>query len=330
MAGKLQLPLAEADGLAFKALRKLGYGEDHAKTIRHHLIDSELRGFGIAGLARILSIADRLAGSQPATTTRLTREAPATAHIDGQDTLGYLVGYEATQLAIKKCKEVGVSVVGANGTYFTGMLSYYAEMAAAEDLVTVIASNSTPWVAPEGTYMPLLGTNPFCIGIPSNATPIIYDIGTSKIIHAQVMLAQRLGQELPPDTAFNSEGHMTTDPFAALSGALTGWGGAKGSGLALAVQLLGVVAGSPALPGNLENFGFLIMVVNPAMFRPMDEFKQEVGKMVDAMHAAFSVTGTPLRVPFERSDKIRAERRASGYIEVEAGIVERLQALISS
>ncbi|MCJ1299331.1 hypothetical protein MMC08_002123 [Hypocenomyce scalaris] len=330
MAETLQLPLDEADDLALKSLRKLGYDGDQAETIRHHLIDSELRGFGIAGLARILSIADRLAGSQPATTTKLTREAPAAAQIDGQDTLGYLVGYEATQLAIKKCREVGVSVVGANGTYFTGMLSYYAEMAAAEDLVTVIASNSTPWVAPEGTYTPLLGTNPFCVGIPSNGTPIIYDIGTSKIIHAQVMLAQRLGQELPPDTAFNSEGLMTTDPHAALSGALAVWGGAKGSGLALAVQLLGVVAGSPALPANLEDFGFLIMVVNPAMFRPMDEFKQEVAKMVDAMHAAPSVTGSPLRVPFERSDKMRAERRASGYIEVKAGVVERLQALISS
>jgi LDH2 family malate/lactate/ureidoglycolate dehydrogenase len=56
---------------------------------------------------------------------------------------GYLVGYEATELAIKKCKQVGVAVVGASGTYYTGMLSYYAEMAAAEDLVTVIASHCT-------------------------------------------------------------------------------------------------------------------------------------------------------------------------------------------
>jgi LDH2 family malate/lactate/ureidoglycolate dehydrogenase len=128
MESKVNLPLDDAEKLAIDSLRKVGYNEEQAKTISHHLIDSELRGFGIAGLARILSIADRLNGSKPATTTKITKDALATAQIDGQDTLGYLVGYEATELAIKKCKQAGVAVVGANGTYYTGMLSYYAEM----------------------------------------------------------------------------------------------------------------------------------------------------------------------------------------------------------
>lgn len=210
------------------------------------------------------------------------------------------------------------------------MLSYYAEMAAAEDLVTVIASHCTAWVAPEGTYKPLVGTNPFAIGIPSSSTPVIYDIGTSKIIHAQVVLAKRLGEELPPDTAWDAEGEMTTDPTAALSGALAVWGGAKGSGLALSVQLLGILAGAPALPPALEDFGFLIMMINPAMFTELSEFKSEVDKMIDAWHSAPSTSGAPMRVPFERSNKMRAERRASGFIEVESGVVERLRTLISS
>lgn len=159
---------------------------------------------------------------------------------------------------------------------------------------------------------------------------MIYDIGTSKIIHAQVLLARRLGKELPPDTAYNADGEMTTDPHQALAGALTVWGGAKGSGLALAVQLLGIVAGAPALPPNLENFGFLIMMINPAMFSPLEEFKSEVDKMIDGWHAAPSLSGDPMRVPFERSNKQREERRASGYIEVEHGVVERLRKLVDS
>lgn len=123
---------------------------------------------------------------------------------------------------------------------------------------------------------------------------------------------------------------MTTDPHQALAGALAVWGGAKGSGLALAVQLLGIVAGAPALPPNLENFGFLVMVINPAMFTPLEEFKSEVDKMIDAWHAAPSLSGSPMRVPFERSNKLRSENRANGYIEVEAGVIEKLRTLISS
>ena len=66
------------------------------------------------------------------------------------------------------------------------------------------------------------------------------------------------------------------------------------------------------------------------MFRPLAEFKEEVEKMKDAWHAAPSVTGIPMRVPFERSSKIRAERRASGYIDVDPGVLERLKAMVSS
>ena len=136
-------------------------------------------------------------------------------------------------MAIEKAKQVGVSVVGVNGTWYTGMLSYYAEMAAKEDLTAVIASNCTAWVAPEGGHKPMFGTNPFCVGFPSGGTPIIYDIGTSKIIHADILLAKRLGRDLPPGSAFNSEGEPTLNPQEALEGAMTVWGGFRGSGLAI-------------------------------------------------------------------------------------------------
>lgn len=120
MLGKQQVTVQDARALAKESLHRLGYSSDQASIIADHLIDSELRGFGIAGLARILSIADRLKDARPATTTKITSDALATGQIDGQDTLGYLVGYEATKLAIDKCKACGVSVVGANGTWYTG------------------------------------------------------------------------------------------------------------------------------------------------------------------------------------------------------------------
>lgn len=121
MTDKQHISIQDAIALANESLRRLGYNESQSNIIADHLIDSELRGFGIAGLARILSIADHLKGKRPATETKNTRDAPATAQIDGQNTLGYLVGYEATKLAIEKCKTSGVAVVGANGTWYTGI-----------------------------------------------------------------------------------------------------------------------------------------------------------------------------------------------------------------
>lgn len=325
----MKISVEEAEHLATKALLRLGYTTDDTKIICDHLLDSELRGYGIAGLARILSIADRLGTNTPSHAFEVTKDEATTAQIDGKDTLGYLIAYKATEMAIQKAKTMGVAAVGANNTYYTGMLSYYAEMAAAQDLVTIIASNASPWVAPEGTHKALLGTNPFCVGIPTDNVPIIYDIGTSRIIHAQVLLAQRTGKPLPPDTAFDAEGNPTTDPAEALNGALAIWGGAKGSGLAIAVQLLGILAGSPALPPNLQDFGYFIIAVDPAKFRPIQEFKSEVGNLIEAFHSTQSASGLgSLRLPFERSNRVRDQTRADGGFEVDEVVVTKLKALI--
>lgn len=328
----MKISIETGTNLAYDALQKLGYDAAESAIIGDHLIDSELRGYGVAGLARILSIADRQNDDRSLPTeATVTRDAPATAQLDGNDTLGYLVAHQATRIAMQKAEKVGVAVVGVNNTYYTGMLSYYAEMAAAKDLVAVIASNCTPWVAPEGGYKPMFGTNPFCIGFPTSSTPVIYDIGTSKIIHANIMLAKRLGKDLPPDSAFNDQGQYTTSPQEALEGAMAVWGGPRGSGLAIAVQLLGVVAGSPALPPNLEDFGFLVMLINPAMFRPMEEYKREVDEYVTRMKESPSLPGkAALRMPFERSNATRAQAREAGEFEVEEVVVAKLKALIGA
>jgi hypothetical protein len=84
---------------------------------------------------------------------------------------------------------------------------------------------------------------------------VIWDVGTSAIIHAEVTLARRLGQLLPAGVAFDSDGQPTRDPAAALAGAFAAWGGHKGSGLGIVVQLLGIMAGSPPIPPDLAGFG---------------------------------------------------------------------------
>jgi L-2-hydroxycarboxylate dehydrogenase (NAD+) len=169
---------------------------------------------------------------------------------------------------------MGIAIVAACSTWTTGMLAYYAEKAAKEDLVTIITANPTRWVTIEGGYKGLNGTNPICMGFPSSGTPVILDIATSKILHADIVLAQRLGTEMPPDSAFNEDGELTTDPYEVFAGSIAPWGEHKGSGLASMVQLFGVLAGSPAFPPALKEFGFSIIAIDPGRFRPIDEYKE--------------------------------------------------------
>jgi LDH2 family malate/lactate/ureidoglycolate dehydrogenase len=322
----MRLTVREAHGIVARAMAALGHDAAESAIIADHLIDCELRGAAYGGLARAISIAERFARTgdrrQP---IRVLHETPVSARIDGGDNIGYVVAHRAMNIAIEKAEVSGIAVVGANNTWYTGMLSFYAEMAAAHGLVSMIASNASPWVAPYGATEGRLGTNPICFGFPGADQPVIYDIGTSAIIHAEVTLAQRMGEPLPENVAYDSSGQPTCDPAAALSGAFATWGGHRGSGLAIAVQLLGILAGSPAIPGELEDFGCLIVAIRQDLMGPTEMFRENVAEFGRAVRSARPVEGgTAVRMPFDRSRRERAERLSKDRIEVDDRVAGRL------
>ena len=322
----MRLALSEARSLVESVLVTLEHSEADARIIADHLIDCELRGLQYGGLPRLVSIAERLqrtgTSREPVT---VVHETPVSARLDGKDNLGYLVGYRATEIAIAKALDTGLAVVGANETWYTGMLSWFAEMAAARGLVSMSASNATAWVAPHGGTEGRFGTNPICFGFPSTGDPVIWDIGTSAIMHAEVVLAGRLGTPLPDGVAFDADGSPTTDPAAALSGAFAPWGGHKGSGLGHVVQLLGMLAGSPPEPPVLAGFGFLIVVMKPDLMMPEAEYREMVTQYAELVRNTRPVEGgSAVRMPFDRSAADRRARTAAGVIEVDERIHARL------
>lgn len=323
------LSVDEARRLGARALGALGLDEAESAIAVDHLLDCELRGLGYAGLARILSIADRLARVPvDGPGMRITRETPVSAQLDGADRLGYLVGRRASEIAIEKARASGLAVVAANRTWYTGMLSYYAEMITGAGLVAMIASNATPWVAPYGGTESRFGTNPICFGFPTGGVPVIWDIGISEIIHAQVVLARRTDQTLPEGVAYDAAGAPTQDPVAALSGAFRAWGGHRGSGLGVVVQLLGVLAGSPALPPELAEFGMVVLALRPDLFGDAEDFQSRVNDYVAALRSTRPLTpDVPVRVPFERSARVRAQRLTQDRLEVPQTVLEAVSRL---
>lgn len=325
----MQISIDGARALLEAVMRRQGHTEAEAVVIADHLLDSELRGLRQGGLARAISICERIARTGTARRPiRIEHETPVSARIAGGDNVGYLVGRRATEVAIEKASRSGIAMVGANDTWYTGMLSYYAEMAVAKGLVAMIASNASAWVAPHGATDGRFGTNPMCFGFPSTGTPVIWDVGTSIIIHADATLARRLGQTIPHGVAYDAAGRLTTDPAAALGGALVNWGGAKGSGLGLAVQLLGIMSGSTTIPQELSGFGFLIVLMNPDLLCAAGDFPGRVAEYVDWVHTARPADpDVAVRVPFERSAQDRARMIAGGVIDVPDVIHASLAAL---
>src|SRR5215470_500747 len=322
----MQLKVKQAHQLLIRIMSALGHDAADSGLIADHLIDCELRGLAYGGLARAISIAERISHTgDRRRPIRIAHETPVSAQIDGGDHLGYIVAHRATAIAIEKALATGIAVVGANDTWYTGMLSYYAEIAAARGLVSMIASNASPWVAPHGATEGRFGTNPICFGFPSAGEPVIWDIGTSAIIHAEATLAKRLSQSLPDGVAFASDGQPTRDPATALAGAFAAWGGHKGSGLGIVVQLLGIMAGSPPIPPDLAGFGFVIVAMRPDLLGPAETFRQNVSAYAQAVRSARPVAGgDPVRMPFDRSRQDRRRRLAADRIDVPDVLFEQL------
>jgi len=322
----MRLTIREAHGLAARVMAALGHDAADAGLIADHLIDCELRGLHYGGLARAISIAERIERQgDHRRPINILHQTPVSARIDGGDHIGYVVAHRTTTLAIEKAEAAGISVVGAGNTWYTGMLSYYAELAASRGLVSMIASNASPWVAPHGATEGRLGTNPICFGFPSADKPVILDIGTSAIIHAEVTLARRLGSELPENVAFDRDGLPTRNPVAALAGAFAAWGGHKGSGLGIVVQLLGILAGSPPIPPELAGFGYLIVAMRPDLMGPAETFRENVSAFANAVRSARPVAGgSPVRMPFDRSRRQRQRRLVEDAIEVPDVLIAQL------
>ena len=321
------LTLTDAHGLVVAAMTKAGHIPDEAAVIADHLLDCELRGLTFGGLARAVSIVERIrAAAEAPRPIRVSAETPVAATIDGGDQVGYLVGMRALDLAVAKARAQGMAVVGARNTWYTGMFSYYLEKAAVAGLAGMIAGSGPAVVAPHGGTEGRFGTNPIAFGFPATPAPVIWDIGTSAVMYGEVVLKARLGEKLEAGQAYDATGAPTLDPVAALDGAFGVWGGHKGSGLAMVVQLLGMMSGASAAPPGISDCGFFVLLVDPAALTDADDYRRRVTEYAASIRATRPVEGgSAVRVPFDRSVACREEALRRGTVEVPDTVVVALR-----
>lgn len=321
-----ELTINEVTDLALGVIRSLGYEDD---AIVDHLMDCELRGLAYGGLARALTLHERLTSTgRTADNPQVVHETAMSARIDGADEVGYLVASKATEMAIEKARAHGLSIVGAANTWCSGMSSYYLERVAAKGLIGIAIASGGPLVAPYGSTEAKLGTNPVAVVFPTNDGPIIWDIGTSAIMLAEATLATRTGQQIEPGLAYAPDGSPTQHPSAALKGAFAVWGGHKGSGLAVMTQMLGFLAGATVEPGYLTDHAYLIIAIDPAILGDAEAVLDNASEFVDRIRKARPLhEGSPVKLPFDGSRERRQTSLDRGWIEVDEVIVEQARAI---
>ena len=324
----MQLSIKDATDLAVRALTHAGMAAHAAKVVADHLVDANLCGHEFSSLPRLLAIADELRKKPPPGDIRVVRENRCSAVIDGGDNVAYVVSITAIDKAVEICKDAGVAVVCANNTWFSGRLAYYVERVARQGFVALHTTNSTARVAPYGGIDRVLGTNPVAVAFPSDDDPLVIDIGTSSTSWGDAELARAKGELLPEGVAVDAQGRVTTDPVAALAGAFLPWGGHRGSGLALAVQLFGVLAGSAPVIDDVSNYGLFFLVIDPDVLMTAGEFKARVSELRRTIKSTRPMKGASrVRVPGDASLQRRKEALAAGVVNLDERVYRRILTL---
>lgn len=318
--------------MAGELLCRSGLSDEDARIVADCLDEAELRGRPTHGLVRIPGLMQILRETEARKTAeghadlRLAVDEGHYALLDGGNNLGYLAAVRGMSVAIERAQAHGTATVGVFNTNHSGMLGYYALMAAQEDLISLVVCNCSPLMTAYGSVEKIFGTNPIAIAIPSADGPILLDMSTAAFTYGDLIVALTQGRPLPEGVAIDENGNPTTDPEAAQRGGLLPFGGHKGHGLAFVIQLLaGPLVRSSTIPEPGQNYGLLMLVINPSIFRPLKEFKDEAHHLITALKALTPVPGfDEILYPGERGERDRRRRLSEG-IEVDTALWQELK-----
>jgi ureidoglycolate dehydrogenase (NAD+) len=300
-----------------------GMRADGAATLAEVLVWANLRGVDSHGAVRIPSYLDQIRKGEfdPKAQPTLRELLPATFMLDCAKAAGPVSMIAAAAHAIAIADKYGVGVGLVCDTAHTGAIGRYAHWVAERGYAALAMVAGPLFMAYHGAKVTSLATSPIAIGIPGpqDRDPLVLDMATSVTAAGRIRQAAAEGKPIPEGAAIDAQGNPTTD--AAKAATLLPLGGPKGSGLSLMFECLtGVLASMPiittlaGLTGpKLPLSNAILIVVNIANFRPLADFRRDVGLLVEVVKGLPRREGfDELMLPGERGGREAELRRRNG------------------
>ena len=277
-----------------KILMHVGVSEANAKLVTDNLVTADLRGVSSHGVARLPVYIKRiqLGLINPNPNPKVIKSTSTTVLIDGDNGLGQINVTDGVNRAISIAQENGQSMVGIKNTNHIGICADYVLKVAKEGMIGFCVGNASAHMAPWGGIRPILGTNPISVGVPAGRFPaIVLDMATSTVARGKILLAAKKGDKIPLGWALDKDGNPTEDAEKARFGTVLPFGGPKGYGLSLLVDILaGVLTGAnfgskvPSMTEDFEtplNLGAFISVFRIDNFMSLKQFEERIEELIN-------------------------------------------------
>lgn len=235
------LTIAALQDLVARIFRRAGLSETQAAAVARTITAGERDACKSHGIYRIEGNLRTLRAGKvnPEAVPVLRDDGSAVLRVDAQGGFSPLAFDIGAPALADRARQLGLAALVINDcTHFSAL---WPEVEALTDLglAALALCPSYAAVAPAGGTEALLGTNPFAFGWPRpNQPPYVFDFATSVAARGEIELHRRAGKPLPEGWAIDAQGAPTTDPAAALEGALLPFGGHKGSAISTMIELL--------------------------------------------------------------------------------------------
>jgi len=307
---------------------RAGISKQDADIIAGSLVEADLRGVDSHGVVRMPIYLKRVekAMINPHAEMKLDMDLGHMCLLDGSNHFGAVIGQRALELSVERAKKHGISVIGVKHSNHFGTGAFYVQQATAENLALIVMSNASQTMPPTGGIRPFIGTNPIAVGVPTkHDPPYLLDMATSVVARGKIIVAAQKNEAIPEGWAVDKEGNPTTDPFAALDGAVLPLGGPKGYGISMFIDIFSGVmtgAGFGKTVNNMyenwnvpQNVGHMFIAIDIDRFMPIEQFKDRIDQYIQDIKGEPKAPGvSEIYIPGELEFYRKQKRMKEGIV----------------
>ncbi|MEL6957584.1 MAG: Ldh family oxidoreductase [Pseudomonadota bacterium] len=286
----MKVPVSDIEDVAKAALLSHGAGDWQASEVARAVARAEAFGNLICGLYYLESYCTQLQSGRVdgQVDPEVTRPKPAQVVSHAKFGFAQPAFAKALPEAIKAAQENGTATLAVAHAHTCTSLGYFTEQIAQAGLIGIGFTNASPVVAPPGGNKAVIGTNPIAMSLPDGG--MHWDFSTSAVALGKITMAKAAGEKIPLGWAVDADGQPTTDPEAALKGALVSAGGYKGWGFGLMAEVL--AAGMTGSVNSLDVSGLKLPDGKPhdlgqfyILMEPGADFGARLARVAEAVAA---------------------------------------------
>jgi (2R)-3-sulfolactate dehydrogenase (NADP+) len=239
---EIRLKPKAARALIFNALTGAGTAPGNAGYFTEAILDTELSGLAGHGFYWLQYYCAHLKSGKVdgMAKPKVKKVSVVAFRVDAKGGFAHPAIEKGFKKLIPAAQKSGIAGMAVHNSYNAATLGFHTGYLARHGLLAFGFTNATPSIAPVGGKTPVIGTNPLSFAVPGKAGKIalLIDQSSSAVAWTAVKRAAEEGKEIPLGWALDKNGKPTTDPVKGLEGSMAPFGGYKGFGQGLIVEIM--------------------------------------------------------------------------------------------